>query len=392
MLWLTSRAALPLLKNASLLLKNASLPSNAVGDRLRALAAEIEALGAERVTRALDVEIGRRAEAYLAGLEAYRRHPFRRDSASPRVVWRRGTTRLLDYGGNGLGPAVLAIPSLINRYYVLDLLPERSFLHHLANSGLRTFVVDWGTPGSAERHFALTDYIVRRLEAAFAAAAAIAGGPIGIVGYCMGGLLALALALRRRSLVGCLALLATPWDFHAQNGRGRLLALFADSLAGVRGTGGGVPVEVIQTLFFFLDPFSAERKFRRFAALDPASDEARRFVALEDWINDGVPLALGVARECGRSWYGDNEPCRGLWRVAGDPVRPQLLDRPALVVVPGRDHIVPPAAAEPLAAALGTASVMRPALGHIGMMAAVRAPEMLWTPIAHWLRVQLGAR
>ena len=384
MLWLTSRAALPLLRNAS-------LPSNAAGDRLRALAAEIEALGAKRVHRALDIEIGRRAEAYLAGLEAYRRHPFRRHNAAQRVVWRRGTTQLLDYGPDGGGPTILVIPSLINRYYVFDLLPERSFLRHLASSGLRTLVIDWGTPGSEERRFDLTGYIVERLEAAFATAAEVAGAPVGIVGYCMGGLLALALALRRRGQVGCLALLATPWDFHAQNRRGRLLALVADCLAQVHGTAGSVPVEVIQTLFFFLDPFSAERKFRRFAALDPAGDEARRFVALEDWINDGVPLALGVARDCGRSWYGENEPARGLWRVAGDPVRPQLLRRPALVVVPGRDRIVPPNSAEPLAATLGTATVLRPPLGHVGMMAAVRAPEMLWTPVAAWLRTQLGA-
>jgi polyhydroxyalkanoate synthase len=384
MLWATSRSVLPVLNNVS-------LPSNAVGDRLRCLAAEIEELGAETVLRALDIEIGCRAEAYLAGVEAYRGHPFRRQSASPQVVWRRGTTELLDYGGNGEGPTVLVIPSLINRYYVLDLLPERSFLRHLASSGLRTLVIDWGTPGSEECYFDLTLYIVERLEAAFATAAEIAGAPVGIVGYCMGGLLGLALALRRQSQVGCLALLAAPWDFHAQNGRGQLLALVADSLAQVHGTAGSVPVEVIQTLFFFLDPFSAERKFRRFATLDPASDEARRFVALEDWINDGVPLALGVARDCGRSWYHDNEPARGLWRVAGDPVRPQLLERPALAVVPGRDHIVPPGAAEPLAAALGTATVLRPPLGHIGMMSALRAPEMLWTPIAGWLSAQLSA-
>ena len=115
MLWATSRSVLPVLSNVS-------LPSNAVSDPLRCLAAEIEALGAETVLRALDIEIGYRAEAYLAGLQAYRRHPFRRHSASPQVVWRRGTTELLDYGGNGEGPTVLVIPSLINRYYVLDLL------------------------------------------------------------------------------------------------------------------------------------------------------------------------------------------------------------------------------------------------------------------------------
>src|SRR6202023_4313563 len=137
----------------------------------------------------LDIEIGCRAEAYLAGVEAYRGHPFRRQSASPQVVWRRGTTELLDYGGNGEGPTVLVIPSLINRYYVLDLLPERSFLRHLARSGLRTLVIDWGTPGSEERHFDLTGYIVERLEAAFAAAAEGAGAPVGVVREFTGGLL-----------------------------------------------------------------------------------------------------------------------------------------------------------------------------------------------------------
>ena len=38
------------------------------------------------------------------------------------------------------------MPSLVNRYYVLDLLPERSFLRHLAGHGLRPLVVDWGAP------------------------------------------------------------------------------------------------------------------------------------------------------------------------------------------------------------------------------------------------------
>jgi polyhydroxyalkanoate synthase subunit PhaC len=385
MSWQTSRAVLPILKSAL-------LPSNATSPQLLALAAEIEALANEPVRQALDSEIGRRAAAYLAGLEAYRRHPFRRRGIAPSVVWRRGATRLLDYSREAVGPAVLVIPSLINRYYVLDLLPERSFLRHLANSGLRVLVVDWGAPGDEECRFDLTDYIVERLEAAFAAAAEVTDGPIGILGYCMGGLLALALALRRRDRVGCLALLATPWDFHAGHGPWRLPALVADCVTEIFGATASVPVDLIQTLFFLLDPFSAERKFRRFAALDPTGDAARSFVALEDWINDGVPLAAGVARDCGRSWYCENEPNRGLWRVAGHKVRPQLFGRPTLLVVPGRDRIVPPSAAEPLAVALGTPTVLRPQLGHVGMMSAARAPDLLWTPVAAWLRAQLGAR
>ncbi len=148
MLWSSSRAVLPLLKGAS-------LPSSAAGERLRGLAAEIDAVGPSSVAAALDLEIICRAESYLAGLEAYRRHPYRRSSESPPVLWREGTTRLLDYGGDAGGAAILIVPSLINRFYVLDLLPELSFLQHLAERGLRPLVVDWGAPGRQETQIRL---------------------------------------------------------------------------------------------------------------------------------------------------------------------------------------------------------------------------------------------
>jgi polyhydroxyalkanoate synthase len=384
MLWSSSRTVLPLLKDAS-------LPSSALVARLRGLAAEIDAVGPNSVAAALDLEIERRAKSYLAGLEAYRRHPYRRGNKAPPVLWREGTTRLLDYGGDG--PVILVVPSLINRFYVLDLLPERSFLRHLAGRGLRPLVVDWGAPASKERKFDLTDYVAGRLETAFDAALGLASAPIGVAGYCMGGLFALALALRRPDETACLALLATPWDFHTEHAQpARFFGLLADCLPLLCNDRGALPVEVIQSLFFMLDPFSAERKFTRFAALDPNGDKARAFVALEDWVNDGVPLAAAVARDCARSWYSDNEPARGLWQIGGETVDPKQLRSPALVVVPSRDRIVPPTSAEALAAALGGATVLRPPLGHVGMMSAARAPKTLWTEISGWLRACLDAR
>lgn len=386
MLWSSSRIALALLKDGS-------LPSSAVIEPLRGLAAEIDAAGRSSVAAALDIEIAHRVKSYLAGLEAYRRHPYRRSNEAPPVLWREGTTRLLDYGGEPGRPVILVVPSLINRFYVLDLLPERSFLRHLAGCGLRPLVVDWGEPGGEERRFGITDYVAQRLENAFEAALVPAGAPIGVAGYCMGGLFALALALRRPDETGCLAVLATPWDFHSERAQQpRFFDVIADYLPLLCDHQGALPVEAIQSLFFMLDPFSAERKFTRFAALDPNGEKARAFVALEDWVNDGVPLAAGVARDCARSWYGDNQPARGLWKIGGETVDPKQLRSPALVVVPGRDRIVPPSSAEPLAAALGGATVLRPPLGHVGMMAAARAPGMLWTAIADWLRARLNAR
>src|SRR6266851_2134656 len=207
----------------------------------------------------------------------------------------------------------------------------------------------------------------------------------------MGGLLALALALRRPAEVACLALLATPWDFHAERpDQAELLGSLVECLPLFIGGSECVPVSVIQSLFMALDPFLAERKFIRFAGLDMAGEAAKSFVALEDWINDGVPLARQVALECARSWYRDNDPAQGIWRDAGQPVRPAELAIPALVVLPSRDRIVPPRSAEPLAAAIPDATVLRPPFGHIGMMASVQAPPAVWQPIAEWLRATLA--
>jgi polyhydroxyalkanoate synthase len=388
LLWLSSRAALTSLPSG---LPRSNAPGNPAGGQLSALADDIERLGPEAVAAALDRELRRRAAAFLDGLAAYRRHPFRRPVSRVPVRWNQGAARLLDYGRDETGRAVLIVPSLINRYTILDLLRERSFVRHLAGQGLRPLVLDWGEPGAAERDFTLSDYIAGPLAAAAAAAVALAGGPVALCGYCMGGLLALAHALRRPADTACLALLATPWDFHAgQRVEAQLLGSMAQWLPLFCRAPEPVPVSVIQSLFVALDPFLAERKFIRFAGLDPAGAAAKSFVALEDWINDGVPLAHRVALECTQSWYRDNEPARGVWRVEGRPVRPGEVAAPTLVVLPSRDRIVPPRSAEPLAAAIPNATVLRPSSGHIGMMASIEAPKAVWQPIAQWLRRQFA--
>src|SRR5205085_1530042 len=191
-------------------------------------------------------------------------------------------------------------------------------LRHLAASGLRPFVVDWGEPGAAERDFTLSDYIAGPLDRVLTKARDLTRGPVTIIGYCMGGLLALALALRRPSDTAALALLATPWDFHAERPeQARLLGELGALLPRFLAAGEPFPLSIIQFLFLMLDPFLAECKFVRFAALDPKGPAARGFVALEDWINDGVPLAHNVAVECLQSWYGDNAPARASERPGG---------------------------------------------------------------------------
>ncbi|HEY6432676.1 MAG TPA: alpha/beta fold hydrolase [Acetobacteraceae bacterium] len=320
----------------------------------------------------------------LAGIAAYRRHSWVRDLPDPPEVWHEGGSRMLDYGG--AGATMLVVPSLVNRAYVLDLMPGHSMLRWLAAHGVRPLLLDWGWPGELERPFTLTDYVAGRLERALVAASGLAGGPVVLAGYCMGGTLAVAAAQRRPELVQALALLATPWDFHAANAsQARLASRLLPMLEPIMRMGGALSVDGLQMLFAMLDPAAVAEKFRAFAHLDQDSERARLFVALEDWLNDGVPLAAPVARECLGGWYGVNSPAKGRWRIAGLAVDPRQLRIPTLVMAPGRDRIVPPESARPLAGLIEGAILHEPPSGHIGMVAGLGARQTLWETLREWL-------
>jgi poly(3-hydroxyalkanoate) synthetase len=334
---------------------------------------------------AVVAELAEADRALIAGIAAYRRHPYARALADPPVAWAEGSARLLDYGGPGI--PVLVVPSLVNRAYVLDLAPGASFLRWLAANGARPLLLDHGWPDEGERRFTLTDHIAGRIMRAAGAAAALAGRPPVLAGYCMGGTMAVAAAAQHPAAFAALAAFAAPWDFHAADGgaQGASLAALLPVLEPLLAFDSTLPVDALQALFAALDPYAIAEKYRGFAGLDPASERARRFVALEDWLNDGMPLAAPVARECLAEWYGANAPARGAWRVAGLPVDPRAITIPAFVAIPARDRIVPPESAEPLAAALPRAATHRPAAGHIGMVAGHSAERALWQPFMRWL-------
>lgn len=387
-LWGNSAAAWPSLKAAWQSSNGTDkAPPSPLASALQALAPALKNADEAALIEALTGEGHRRLDRFLDGVLTYRRYAGARPASDRPVLWREGTTLLRDYrrSADAAAPRLLVVPSLINRYYILDLEPEVSFLADLAARGYAPFVVDWDAPGPEEQGFDLTRYIAGRLEGALDAVKRQSGGPIIVIGYCMGGNLALALALRRQKDIGALALLATPWDFHADGAtQARLIGAVGRHMDPLFQALGEMPVDVLQSLFASLDPLSILAKFRRFA--DMAGDHARKFVALEDWLNDGVGLAAPVARECLTQWYGENTTALGNWLIAGEPVRPEKLRLPALAMVPSADRIVPPKSALSLAQRLPYCQTMTPAAGHIGMMVGGSARAKVWDPLDAWLR------
>lgn len=329
--------------------------------------------------QALDEEIRDRTDRFLSGIEAYRNHSYHRDLPPTDTLTRFGSTHVQDFGGTG--EPVLLVPSLVNRGYILDLSTDCSLARWLADQGCHPYLVEWGMPGEPETGFGLEDYI-GRLTQVLRLLNQRHGQPVTLLGYCMGGLLTLAASIQSPDLIRRQILMATPWDFHSDGGKqSAILGSMRPWLDSVIATYDLLPTDILQMFFTLLDPLLGLIKFSRFADMDPSSEQARAFVALEDWLNDGVPLTGGAARACIQDWYGANKTGKGEWQVDGRAIRPQDCATSTLCLIPSNDRIVPPASARALAGRLQNATIVSPHAGHIGMVASRRSRETVWEEI-----------
>ena len=315
-----------------------------------------------------------RFAAAMAGLQAYQvaeRPPL---PAPPAALHRVGRASLRDYGSPGtLGRHVVLVPSLINPPDILDLTPDRSLLRWLAARGLHPWLVDWGTPGPEDRDLDIAAHVERLLAPLIAALDA----PPVLVGYCLGGTMAVAAAAV--APVAGLATIAAPWRFEGYGaGRHAIAAMWTNARPSCEALG-VVPMEVLQAGFWRLDPARTVAKYERFATLAPDSEAARSFVRLEDWANAGAPLPYAAGRSLFEDLVDADLPGRGTWHVGGRMIDPLALDCPAIEFVSRTDRIVP------AATAAGLPQRRDLAIGHVGMIVGGRARDQLWTPLADWI-------
>ncbi len=279
---------------------------------------------------------------------------------------------------------MVLVPSLINPPHVLDLTPRRSLLRHLLREGHDAYLLDWGEPGPDDREQGLAGHI----EALLLPLLAQLGRPPVLVGYCLGGTLAIGAAARmaaRGQPAAALAAIAAPWDFAQYDAafRAQIEAVWARSRAGCEALG-LVPMEILQTGFWSLAPERTVRKYADFLEMEDGTPAYQGFITLEDWANEGAPLTLACGRDLIERCHGANEPGRGAWHVGGTAVDPAALACPTLAIASTSDAIVPAATTPPADRRIDLA------LGHVGMMIGGRAEQALWAPLSAWIAQQGG--
>lgn len=268
----------------------------------------------------------------------------------------------------------MLIPSLINPPHILDMAGESSLLRYLAEQGHDPWLVDWGTPADDDRNLDLGGHIMERLLPLIAQI----DRPVILVGYCLGGTMALAAA--GPAGAQAVATIASPWHFstYPQEDRALIGRLWADAQPLCQRLG-YMPMEVLQSGFWALDPTRTVRKYAAFADMEPGSAAHLAFLAVEDWANDGPPLTYAAARELFEDLYGADLTGAGEWIVGGQPIDLAGLPCPSLSIRSVTDRIVPAAAAP------GLVERYDSALGHVGMIVSRRAPQHIWLRLSQWL-------
>ena len=308
------------------------------------------------------------ARAALEGLSAYEQAQRPAPVAPRPEIARAGPARLRDHGGSGV-PAVL-VPSLINPPHILDLDPEVSLAAAITAMGRRVLLLDWGE--SRERsELSVSGHVEQLLLPLLRDL----GEPAALVGYCLGGTMAIAAA--NLAPAERLVTLAAPWRFRAypEDSRANVQDMWRHSRSAAEALG-ALPMEVLQAAFWSLDPERTVTKFAKFAKIDPAGAEARRFVQLEDWANQGEPLPCAAAAELIEGFFGADLPGSGGWNIAGTAITDRIA-APALHFTADRDRITPAATAP------AGESVQIPA-GHVGMVVG-RAREQLHAGLKSFL-------
>jgi polyhydroxyalkanoate synthase len=306
-----------------------------------------------------------------------------------------GPARLYRYGLDDAtaqkGAPLLVVCSLINRPYVLDLLPERSVFRRLLDGGRDVWLLDWGAPGAPGAWpYTLADYALDLLPRAMAEVKAQTGSrDVDVLGYCMGGTMALAAAAAEGDPLGAraLVLMATPVDLHDDG----LLSLWSrapgfDARAIVAAYG-HAPPHLLQPAFKMLDPVGLATKLVHLE--DKIDDDAfvRFFLAMETWLEDSAPFPGGAFADW-LGWYRDNAlVARGGAILDGRKIDLRRLGLPILSLVAEGDTITPPPSSLALERAAPRArhTLWRQPGGHIGLATSSGAHKKMWPEVARWL-------
>ena len=310
------------------------------------------------------------------------------------TIFRAGTASVYRFRKSGVAPGeakpILLVPSLINRWYVLDLRPGASLVEALVDAGFETYCIDWGIPNPEDRYMTWDDVLNRLRHCVNAVKRRTGESSLGMLGYCMGGTLAVIHAALHPDDVAAYVSLTAPIDFE----EGGILRRLVDERwfdASSVAAAGNVQPQQMQSGFTALRPTGQISKWITLADRADNSDYVEAFRVLETWVNDNVPFPAEAYETYISELYQQNRLVDGEHYVDGHQVDLGDIDAPILTIAAEHDNICPPDAARALNDRCGSEDTEYVTVsgGHVGAVVGSKGPRTLYPKISEWFAEKL---
>ncbi|WP_238584600.1 PHA/PHB synthase family protein [Legionella worsleiensis] len=239
---------------------------------------------------------------------------------------------------------VLILPAWIMKYYILDLLPDNSMVNWLTQQGHTVYIVSWRNPTKEDRNLGLNDYYRMGAMAAIdAISKARPATKIHLMGYCLGGTLAMitaaAMAKNHDNRLKSLTLLAAQGDFTEA---GELLLFITKS-----------EVSFLKSMMWdqgYLDTKQMSGTFQMLRSYDLIWSKMvqdymhgtqRGMIALLAWNADATRMPYKMHSEYLEKLFLNNDFAEGRFSIEGKHIVPGNIQVPAFVVSTEKDHVAP---------------------------------------------------
>jgi polyhydroxyalkanoate synthase len=288
---------------------------------------------------------------------------------------------------------VLVTYALVNKQYMMDLQPDRSMVKKLLEQGIDLYMIDWGYPSRMDKFINMSDYINGYMDRCVDFVRQRTGSDkVTLLGVCQGGTFSIIYTALHQEKVQNLVCVVTPFDFDTEDG---LLNIWArdmdiDKMVEVLGNVSG---DFMNIGYLMLNPFRLMfAKYIDFMEHVDNPDFVSNFVRMEKWIFDSPDQAGEAIREFVKYFYQQNLLVKGQFKLDGQLVDPKKITVPVLNIYAQYDHLVPPAASEPLLKAVGSKDKEEICLpsGHIGIFVSSKSQRLLCPSMGKWLSERSG--
>jgi len=286
---------------------------------------------------------------------------------------------------------ILFVYALINRSYILDLQPDKSWIRNLLSQGLDIYLIDWKTPAQVDKYVSFDDYVnnyiddcvefVRRKTSV---------NRITLHGYCMGATMSVIYSTLHEDKIRNLATIAPVIDSDQDK---TVLGNFSKHIEVDRmfNSIGNLPAEQLYALYSTLKPFKqgVNKYFNLVENIDN-EEFVQNFLRIEKWLYDTPPIAGETFRQWIIDIYQKNLLVANEMKIGNEIIDLSKIKIPLLNIVAEEDHLVSPQCSAPLNDAVSSHDkrLMRFHTGHVGLIASSYSQNNVLPKVGQWIKAR----